>query len=141
MEGGAPIAGVPFAAHRLPHHNSAMDWLKYGLAIGGCLFAIACRDEQPIEAAANIRYRLDQHMAAASKWCGVGDWRALFSANVVGEQVRLAWRIPASAGQPHPRADEGRCILGTFGAVTATDNYFEVPRSASRARISASSID
>lgn len=118
-----------------------MDWLKHGLAIGGCLLAIACRDEQPIEAAANIRYRLDQHMAAASKWCGVGDWRALFSANVVGEKVRLAWRIPASVGQPHPRAGEGRCILGTFGAVTATDNYFEVPRSALRSRISTRLID
>jgi hypothetical protein len=81
-------------------------------------------------------------MAAASRWCGVKDWNALFSATIIGDRVRLIWREPPlPTGVVHPRAQDATCILDTFGTMTATNQYFEFPVSSLRATIAPRRID
>ncbi|WP_198350684.1 hypothetical protein [Sphingomonas prati] len=115
--------------------------MKYVVAIGSFILAAGCRDEPPEAASQNIEYRVKQHMAAAGRWCGVRDWHTLFSAHVVNERVRLVLRTPPPAGQPSPRANDMRCILNTFGTMTATNDNFEFPVSSLRSVIKPQRID
>ena len=135
------LSGAPTEASALAHPQRKIVTLKYVVAIGSFILTAGCRDEPPEAASQNIEYRLKQHMAAAGRWCGVRDWRTLFSAHVVNERVRLVSRAPLPEGQPQPRADDVRCILDTFGTMTATNDYFEFPVSSLRSVIKPQRID
>lgn len=137
-----PIPDVTLASKRLADHRQPVVAPKH-IILCICVLAAGCAQRPPIKVMESLEDRFERHMAEASRWCVVRDWRKIFAVEAVGERIRLRMlNLPETPSQGRDFIfGKTGCILNTFGVVTFTDHRIEFPASSLQTTIRGRRID